>query len=276
MSDRTIEDLRYLQALPLEMKVEMTKARIREWVAHYGVNGVYVSFSGGKDSTVLLHIAREMYPEIPACFVDTGLEYPEIKAFVRTFENVDIIRPKKTFRQVICEYGYPMISKNVAGRVSKVRNGTSREGTSRWRQLHGIDFKDNGDKSQFNCEKYLPLVTSDFLISDSCCKVMKKAPAHKYSREAGGRMSITAQMASESQQRTAQWLNNGCNGFEMKHPVSNPMSFWTEQDVLQHIRENNIKIASVYGDIVYQDADGQQRFDGCGKLCTTGCYRTGW
>lgn len=89
-------------------------------------------------------------------------------------------------------------------------------------------------------------------------------------------MSITAQMASESQQRTAQWLNNGCNGFEMKRPVSNPMSFWTEQDVLQYIRENNIKIASVYGDIVYQDADGQQRFDGCGKLCTTGCDRTGW
>ena len=182
----TLEDLRYFQSLPLDIKVAMTQTRLREWVSHYGVSGVYISFSGGKDSTVLLHIARQIYPDIKAVFVDTGLEYPEIRQFVKTFENVEIVRPKKTFKQVICEYGYPMISKNVAGRVSEVRNGTIREGTSRWRQLHGIDFKDNGDKSQFNCEKYLPLVASDFLISDSCCKVMKKAPAHKYSRETGG------------------------------------------------------------------------------------------
>ena len=141
----TIEDLRYLQSMPLDIKVAMTKTRIREWVNHYGVSGVYVSFSGGKDSTVLLHIARSMYSDIPACFVDTGLEYPEIKAFVKTFENVDIIRPKKTFKQVICEYGYPMISKNVSNRIYEVRKGIIHEGTSRWRQVHGIDIKANGE-----------------------------------------------------------------------------------------------------------------------------------
>ena len=71
------------------------------------------------------------------------------------------------------------------------------------------------------------------------------------------------------------WLQNGCNAFDCKRPISNPMSFWTEQDVLQYIKENNIKIASVYGDIVYEDRDGQTRLEGCGKLCTTGCQRTG-
>lgn len=265
MSDRTIEDLRYLQALPLEMKVEMTKARIREWVAHYGVNGVYVSFSGGKDSTVLLHIAREMYPDIPACFVDTGLEYPEIKTFVRTFENVDIIRPKKTFRQVICEYGYPFISKDVSHKIYFFRKG------SEWAKK----FSSPEYKSQYQIQRYLPLAGADFIISNICCKVMKKSPAHRYSRETGGRMPLTAQMASESRLRLQKWIQNGCNAFDLSKPISNPMSFWTEQDVLKYIRENNIKIASVYGDIAYEDRDGQTRLEGCGKLCTTGCYRTG-
>ena len=62
------EDLKYFQAMPLDIKVAMTKTRIREWAKEYGTDGVYVSFSGGKDSTVLLHIARQMYPNIKAVF----------------------------------------------------------------------------------------------------------------------------------------------------------------------------------------------------------------
>ena len=110
----TIEDLRIKQKLPLDIKVNMTKQRIREWVQHYGIDGVYVSFSGGKDSTVLLTIARELYPDIKAVFVDTGLEYPEIRQFVKTWDNVDWIKPKMTFKQVIEKYGYPFISKEVS------------------------------------------------------------------------------------------------------------------------------------------------------------------
>ena len=90
----TREDLRYFQTMPLEVKVGMTKNRIREWVREFGTDGVYVSFSGGKDSTVLLHIVREMHPNIEAVFVNTGLEYPEIQKFVKTFDNVTILRPK--------------------------------------------------------------------------------------------------------------------------------------------------------------------------------------
>lgn len=80
---RTKEDLRELQALPLDLKILKTKNRIKEWYDYFG-GQVYVSFSGGKDSTVLLHIARELYPDIEAVFVNTGLEYPEIRKFVKT------------------------------------------------------------------------------------------------------------------------------------------------------------------------------------------------
>ena len=111
-----------LQHLPLEVKVAKTQQRIREWVDFYGKDGVYVSFSGGKDSTVLLHLVREMYGnDNPAVFVNTGLEYPEIVKFVKTFENVEILKPKMGFVDVITKYGYPIIGKEVAERIDGVK-----------------------------------------------------------------------------------------------------------------------------------------------------------
>ena len=110
----TREELTQLQSLPLEVKIKKTEQRIKEWVDHWGEDGVYISFSGGKDSTVLLDIARRLYPNLKALFVDTGLEFPEIRNFVRTYNNVDWLKPKKNFRQVVLEDGYPFISKEVS------------------------------------------------------------------------------------------------------------------------------------------------------------------
>ncbi len=121
MSKHTIQELREKQGLPLSMKIKMTEHRIREWVRKYDIGGVYVSFSGGKDSTVLLDIARHLYPEMLAVYVDTGLEYPEVRNFVKTYDNVEWLKPKKNFRQVIEEHGYPFISKEVSDKVSGAR-----------------------------------------------------------------------------------------------------------------------------------------------------------
>ena len=111
-----IWELRQMQALPLESKIKMTKHRIQTWIDEFGVDGVYVSFSGGKDSTVLVDIVRNVcgYREIPLVFVDTGLEYPEIREFVRGYDNVEWLKPKMNFRQVIEKYGYPFFSKEVS------------------------------------------------------------------------------------------------------------------------------------------------------------------
>ena len=119
--ERTKHDLMYKQRLPLDIKVRMTKQRIKEWVKEFGISGVYVSFSGGKDSTALLHIAREMYPSMLAVFIDTGLEYPEIRDFVRTYDNVEWIKPSMNFKQVIETYGYPFISKEMSAIIGGVR-----------------------------------------------------------------------------------------------------------------------------------------------------------
>lgn len=73
------------------------------------------------------------------------------------------------------------------------------------------------------------------------------------------------------------WLKHGCNAYESETPTSQPMSFWTEQDVLQYIVDNDLEICSVYGDIVSIDEDGME-YDaslGCGELKCTRCPRTG-
>lgn len=343
-----------LQALPLQVKVEKTKLRIREWVERYGEDGVYVSFSGGKDSTVLLHIAREMYPNMKAMFVDTGLEYPEIREFVKTFDNVDWVKPKMNFRQVLENYGYPFISKEVSECVYGARKyltalleqetlATDRQ-TDRlpyyqsFRKITGAgeyqksNKPDTGgetqsivnsqelrnlivsrpkgegqrlrlarlmgmlnsegqitaehipskDRSMFSQERYKFFLEAPFEISSHCCRVMKKSPAHTYSHKTG-RKAMTAQMASESRLRTQQWLMNGCNGFDLKEPISNPMSFWFEDDVLLYCYKHDITIAPVYGRIVKEnEVEGQLDFEDCGifdlgrpQLKTTGCERTG-
>lgn len=117
----TIEDLRAWQMLPLKDKIEMTRARIREWVEHWGIENCAISFSGGKDSTVLLDIARTDYSDIEAVHVNTGLEFPEIEDFVKSYNNVTILRPKMSFVDVIRKYGYPMISKEVSETVMGAR-----------------------------------------------------------------------------------------------------------------------------------------------------------
>ena len=141
------------------------------------------------------------------------------------------------------------------------------------------------DRSRYNLESYKFMLDAPFEISNKCCNVMKKDPIHKYAKETG-RMPITAQMASESRLRTQKWLQNGCNAFHTNNPISNPMSFWTEQDILRYIKDRNLPICSVYGEVVSDDEEtgqmqlsdyeGMELFEiGNQNLHCTGCQRTG-
>lgn len=138
------------------------------------------------------------------------------------------------------------------------------------------------DRSMFSCERYQFFLDAPFEIGQQCCNVMKKEPTRRYSKETG-RVQITAMMASESRLRTQKWLKQGCNAFDAKKPMSMPMAFWTEQDVLLYIYQNNIPIASVYGEVIKEnEVDGQLDMADLGLfgigipiLKTTGCQRTG-
>ena len=252
------DELKLLQNYPLELKVEKTKLRIREWYEHY--NGeVYVSFSGGKDSTVLLHIVRSMYPEIEAVFSNTGLEFPEIVKFVKSFDNVTIIKPKTTFKKVIEEKGYPIISKSVSNCVRLARkNITDGKDTLRVRQIRGLE-----KGSIFNKGKWEFLLDAPFKISEQCCDELKKKPMKDFNKKSG-KVPFIATMASEGGVRKEVYLKTGCNAYNVGK--SQPMGFWTEQDVLEYIAKNDLEICSVYGDVIKNDK---------GLYETTGETRTG-
>lgn len=297
-------ELAQMQSLPLEAKIRMTEQRIRLWIDTYGSDNVYISFSGGKDSTVLMDIVRNRLGEnIRAVFVDTGLEYPEIREFVRSFDNVVWLKPKMNFKQVIEKYGYPFFSKETSEAIYYARKAQRNEvspkeykyGTSiRLLQLQGkMPHRKNGEltgeySKRYDKSRYQFMLDAPFEVSNRCCSVMKKAPLKQIKG-----YPMTGQMAEESKQRTSQWLKNGCNGFEMKSPKSNPMAFWTEQDVLLYIKKYNIPICSVYGEIVdevkgTEEVSGQMTisdlagfedltsFDAERRpLKMTGCDRTG-
>lgn len=260
MSLYSKDDLAVMQSWDLQRKIRVTTTRIIEWYEHYNGN-VYAAFSGGKDSTVLLDIVRRIYPDVPAVFVDTGLEFPEIREFVKQHENVVWLRPEMNFRKVIETYGYPVVSKRVADAVEY----GSRPGSFRWKELHGEVIRSNGTPSEFNCEKWCYLLDAPFKVSARCCNVMKKKPLKKYQKESG-RVPMIATMADESRSRRAAWLKQGCNAFDKKAPSSQPMSFWTEDDVLQYLHDYQIPYASVYGDIVPCDGGGGQRRESIGLV----------
>ena len=123
MNKHTMADLYQMQSLPLPAKIRMTQRRIDDWVNEFGEDGVYLSFSAGKDSTVLGHIIREVcgYKNILFVFVDVPTQYPELKEFAKTFDNLVILKPKISFAEVCEKYGFPMISKEVSNCVSGAR-----------------------------------------------------------------------------------------------------------------------------------------------------------
>ena len=230
----TYKDLKYFQKYPLSIKISKTKALIREFYNEMGFS-IFVSFSGGKDSTVLLHIVRSMYPETQAVFADTGLEFPEIRNFVKTFENVEILKPTKTYKQVLEEYGYPVISKEVANVIDGARKG----------QAYRLKRLDPNIKSRFNVSKYAYLMDAPFKISDRCCYHMKKSPIMKYIKK-NQSYPIIGTMAEESILRTSAWIRTGCNIVGGNNPRSMLLSFWTEKDIWDYIKLNNLNIAKPY------------------------------
>lgn len=314
MNKFTKEDLKEFQAESLDDKFQRSLAKISEWYSCWK-GEVYVSFSGGKDSTVLADMCARWCKVIGETlylvFVNTGLEYPEIQRHVKVFAQwlrdkygievvLEILRPEMRFDEVVKTYGYPIIGKNQAEAVGLARKNIENGKYSLRLRSLGI-MPDEAEKmglemppaemleryekteagSKFEKAKYGALLDVDFRVSSYCCDVMKKAPSKAYAKRTG-RKPIIATMAVESMLREKSWLQSGCNAFDGKNPSSRPMSFWTEQDVLRYIKDEQIPIAKVYGDVVYESDPEQMRIEDYGievvgseKLTTTGCDRTG-
>ena len=174
-------DLKTMQAWSLERKIRVSQTRIMEAVERWNGNAV-ISFSGGKDSTVLMDLARRCYPDIKAVFVDTGLEFPEIVDFVGTFDNVDIIRPRLCgdscvgdcrdgcFGKIVREVGWNFPSKDVAHAMYYARQG------KQWALNYFQGLNSDGTESWFKqrYKKWAFLIDAPFLLSTKCCTLLKQ------------------------------------------------------------------------------------------------------
>lgn len=236
-------ELRRLQKQPYEWKVEHAKDVVREFVEHEGVNGVYVSFSGGKDSLVLLHLVRSIYPDVLAVFANTGIEFPEQVKFVRTFPNVTEVYPIKHFPKIIKEDGIVYPSKEVAMYIRDAKKG----GRYAVNGLRGLDPEGRKKRYKARFKKWAYLMDCDVKISPDCCELMKERPLRDYEKM-NGKSPIIGTRAQESFRRAVGWMKSGCNSFNGKRYKSTPLALWLEDDVLRYIDENSIRLSPMYTD----------------------------
>lgn len=239
------ETLSSLREMNLESKIIQTRYLIRQAVNEFGLDKVYISYSGGKDSTVLSHIAKSLYPNILHLFANTTNEYPETICHVKwekevNHTNIITVLPYDsqgtlwTFKRVVEYYGYPMFSKRIANAIRTYRHALSERTRNNSAEYINRNFK--------KYEKY-----KDLPISDKCCDKLKKEPLRRKAKELGLECAILGILASESYQREKDWLEYGCNVFhERKDNQSRPLSFWTDEDILEYIKRYNVKIPQLY------------------------------
>ncbi len=254
------EKLRERQGWDLDTKIVWSQEKIIEF-AEAMDEQCYISFSGGKDSTVLLYLAREVYKDMPSVFCNTGMEYPEIQDFVKTIPDVTWMAPKVTPTWVWKNEGLPIVSKKVARMVRTIRD--LRPETAATRHLYLTGYTAKGEyRSQFKIpDKWRPLISSPLKISETCCDHLKKEPFHRYEKETK-RHPLIGTMASDGQRRERQYMHHGCVLLESKKPKAKPLMIWTEDDIWQYLREKRVPYSTIY-DMGYKRTGCM----GCGFGC---------
>lgn len=242
------EKYRELLNMSLDLKINHALKRIREFY-NFADGKIFVSFSGGKDSTVLLHLVRSLYPDALAVFSDTTNEHKEIYDFVKSVDNVLWLNPKKSFADFLKTDGFPLVSKQVSRSVYDLKNPTKSNEASRKLYLTGIKRDGTVSKTFKLSKKWTYLVDEPYSVSYKCCDILKKKPIEKFMKDSG-LLPFIGTTIFESSMRRVSWIQNGCNNLDSKKPTSSPISLFTEQDIWDYINRFNLNYSKIYDDFV--------------------------
>ena len=166
-------------------------------------HNAYLSFSGGKDSTVLHYLLDEALPgnNIPRVFFNTGIEYKEILKFVREMASKDnrfvIFNVGKNIRDTLESVGYPFKSKEHSQKLYEWKRGCRSNSHLRY-------FRQAPDAYQLCPKQLMYQIEDDFnlKISHLCCYEFKKKPSKQYMKESGRKVTLTGMTRAEGGQRT--------------------------------------------------------------------------
>jgi hypothetical protein len=275
----TAQEFRLKQKLPYESKVLLAKQVAREF--YQKLNGNVICSVGGLDSITLLYFLRKyVSKDIPGLSV-SSLEDLSIQRIHRQIPNLVILKPYKTKVQVIRDHGYPVISKEKAGKIQMLQNPTKKNATVR----HAIMTGDTGAYGGWRKgtrmklpQKWLELFAglenekygtnykiAPFRVSPDCCYYMKKKPCDDFIKQ-NKLKTYMGLLASEGGQREKALMRHGCNYFGKTVVRSCPFAVFSRTDVLRLALELEVPIPAIYGEIVRQPD---------GTLETTRAKRTG-
>ena len=274
------KEMTYYQSLPYEIKVGLAGYRVKDFEDWAAGNGKRTHISvGGLDSIVLLMFLRDYGKDRPAISV-SSLEDKSIQE-VHEQLGVEILKPYKSKMQVIKDHGYPIISKEKAGKIDHLQNPTEKNKTVRHSIMTGETGKRGGYRKGTRMrlpQKWLDLfggpendtygtnyLTAPFKVSNKCCYYMKEKPCDDWARKHDS-VPYLGLMASEGGQREKALIKNGCNYYGKTTVRSCPFAMFTRQDILQLALDLNAPVPKIYGSIK-RDSDG--------KLYTTRAQRTG-
>lgn len=268
-----------------EFKKLYAELRAREFCEHPEINGNCYVAVGGLDSITLLLFLRSIGIDVPAVSVST-LEDKSIQEVHKQLGVLSLL-PSKSKSDVIREYGFPVLSKEIAGKISLLQNPTKKNITVR----HAIVTGETGEYGGYRKNTRMKLSqkwlnkfggyaneqygtsyqTPDFLVSDKCCYYLKEKPCNDYSKNSG-RFPYMGLMASEGGRRQKSLMINGCNYISKGTKRSAPFAIFNRQDLLKLALELNVPVPAVYGEIV-RDIDGTLRTT---KAQRTGCSMCGF
>lgn len=270
------------QSLPYSAKIRHAEVVAKDFYDHL-LGEVFCSV-GGLDSITLLMFLREIVSKtIPGVSVSI-LEDKSIQEVHKTFDNFIFLKPLKSKVEVIREFGFPIISKEKAGKIHMLQNPTDKNKTVRHAIITGetgayggFKTKETGSRMRLP-QKWLNLFggpensrygtdykTAPFMVSSECCYWMKEKPADRYAKESG-RFVYMGLMASEGGQRRSALIKHGCNYYGKTVQRSCPFAIFSRQDLLQLAIDLKVPVPKIYGTI-------ERKPDG--TLYTTRAQRTG-